>query len=78
MKDKSDINRIEGKGFLSNYPVGTYRLLYDKNCYCLLIYSNVFLQIQNDQNTLRLVPWLWKIVDKMYWHYILSHQHFLL
>ena len=50
MKDKADINRIEGKGFLSNYPVGTYRLLYDKNCYCLLIYSNVFLQIQNDQN----------------------------
>jgi hypothetical protein len=30
MKGKTDINRNEGKGFLSNYPVGTYRLLYDK------------------------------------------------
>ena len=30
MTGKADINRIEGDEFLSSYPVGTYRLLFDK------------------------------------------------
>jgi hypothetical protein len=35
---KADSNRKGGEKFLSNFTVGSYRILYDKNVYCFLIY----------------------------------------
>ena len=56
MKGKTDSNINEGEESLSIYPVGTLRLLCDKN-----VFSHIFIILTsdgNDRNTLRLVPCL--------------------
>jgi hypothetical protein len=78
MIGKSDINSHESEEFFSIYPVDTYRRLYNNNVYYFLKFYYILLQIQNDHNTLTIVPCLWQIADKIYWHSTLSHQHIML
>jgi len=40
MKGKTDINRRDGKEFLSAYPVDKYRRLYNKNVYYFIKFLN--------------------------------------
>jgi len=40
MKGKTDINRRDGKKFLSAYPVDKYRRLYNKIFYCITKFLN--------------------------------------
>jgi len=58
MTGKADINRIEGDEFLSSYPVGTYRLLFDKIGYVFSYIKISSFRSKMTKTHLRLVPCL--------------------